>query len=84
MNLIVTNDPDTKFVSEAWIKEFMSIPPEYRTNPFEVSPSGDLFFADRRNIEHIDKALAGQTKGYLKKKEKNYLPHEITRHKIHN
>ena len=72
VNLIVTNDPDTKFVSEAWIKEFMSIPPEYRVNPFDVSPSGDLFFADRRNIEHIDKALAGQTKR-LSKEEREEL-----------
>ncbi|WP_298653501.1 hypothetical protein [uncultured Proteiniphilum sp.] len=62
VNLIVTDDPDTKFVSEDWINEFMSIPAEYRINPFDVSPSGDLFFADKRNIEHIDKALAGQTK----------------------
>lgn len=62
VNLIVTDNPDTKFVSENWIDEFMSIPSEYRINPFEVSPSGDLFFADKRNIEHIDKALAGRTK----------------------
>lgn len=62
VNLIVTDNPDTKFVSENWINEFMSIPSEYRINPFEVSPSGDLFFADKRNIEHIDKALAGRTK----------------------
>ncbi len=62
VNLIVTDEPDTKFVSEHWINEFMSIPAEYRINPFEVSPSGDLFFADKRNIEHIDKARIGQTK----------------------
>jgi len=62
VNLIVTDNPDTKFVSENWINEFMSIPSEYRINPFDVSPSGDLFFADKRNIEHIDKALAGRTK----------------------
>ncbi|SCD20328.1 hypothetical protein PSM36_1507 [Proteiniphilum saccharofermentans] len=55
VNLIVTDDPDTKFVSEDWINEFMSIPAEYRINPFDVSPSGDLFFADKRNIEKIEK-----------------------------
>lgn len=62
VNLIVTDEPDTKFVSEDWINEFMSIPAEYRINPFDVSPSGDLFFADKRNIEHIDKSRTGQTK----------------------
>ena len=62
MNLIVTDEPDTMFVSEDWINEFMKIPSEYRVNPFDVSPSGDLFFADKRNIEHIDKAREGYTK----------------------
>lgn len=62
VNLIVTDEPDTRFVSVDWINEFMKIPSEYRVNPFDISPSGDLFFADKRNIEHIDKARAGQTK----------------------
>jgi hypothetical protein len=53
---VVTEEPDTKFVSENWIKEFFSIPAEYRVNPFDVSPSGDLYFADKRNLEHIDRA----------------------------
>ena len=57
VNLIVTDDPDTTFVSENWIKEFMSIPEQYRCNPFDISPSGDLFFADKRNVEHLDKAI---------------------------
>lgn len=61
VNLIVTDTPDTKFFSEDWIKEFMAIPDEYRINPFDVSPSGDLFFADKRNLEHIDKAGKGET-----------------------
>jgi hypothetical protein len=62
VNLIVTDAPDTKFMSESWIKEFLSIPAEYRANPFDVSPSGDLFFADKRNLEHIDKAVKGKIK----------------------
>ena len=62
VNLIITNEPDTKFVSEEWIKKFISIPSEYRVNPFDVSPSGDLFFADKRNLDHIDNAMRGQTK----------------------
>lgn len=56
VNLIVTDSPDDKFVNEEWINEFMNIPEEYRVNPFDLSPSGDLFFADRRNIDHLDKA----------------------------
>ena len=40
----------------------MKIPEEYRVNPFDVSPSGDLYFADKRNIERIDKARQGKTK----------------------
>jgi hypothetical protein len=62
VNLVVTEEPDTKFVSENWVKEFLSIPAEHRVNPFDVSPSGDLFFADKRNLEHIDNAKKGKTK----------------------
>jgi hypothetical protein len=35
----------------------VSIPPEYRCNPFDMSPSGDLFYADKRNVEHVKKAI---------------------------
>lgn len=70
INLIVTDDPSTKFVNEEWIKKFMSIPNEYRINPFEVSPSGDLFFADRRNLEHIDNAITGKTKKLSREEQK--------------
>ena len=34
-----------------------SIPEEFRCDPYEVSPSGDPFFADRRNVEHVGKCL---------------------------
>lgn len=61
INLIVSDTPDSVFVSVDWFKEFMSIPAEYRCDPFEFSPSGDLFFADRRNIERISKAKTGKT-----------------------
>ena len=62
INLIVTDNPDEKYVNEKWITEFMNIPEEYRVNPFDISPSGDLFFADKRNIERIDKSREGQKK----------------------
>ena len=72
VNLIVTDEPDSKFVDEDWIKEFMNIPTEYRVNPFDVSPSGDLFFADKRNLEHIDNARKGQVR-ILSKEEQSKL-----------
>ena len=35
----------------------LSIPPEFRRDPYEISPSGDPFFADQRNIDMIEKRL---------------------------
>lgn len=63
VNLIVSDTPDSIFVSVDWFKEFMSIPAEYRCDPFEISPSGDLFFADRRNIEKISIGLEQAKQG---------------------
>lgn len=57
VNLVVTSEPDSQFVSEEWIKEFMSIPMEHRCNPFDISPSGDLYFADKRNVEKLNKSI---------------------------
>lgn len=64
VNLIVTDEPDTRFVNEAWIRGFFAIPAEYRVNPFDTSPSGDLFFADKRNLDRIEQAVqeAGEGK----------------------
>ena len=58
VNLFVTDKPDNNFVNETWVKEFISIPEEYRCNPFDMSPSGDLFWADRRNVEYVQKHIA--------------------------
>lgn len=63
INLIVSDDPAKNYVDEDWVKEFMNIPEKYRVNPFETSPSGDLFFADKRNLAKIDKALQGAKEG---------------------
>jgi hypothetical protein len=76
VNLVVTEEPDTELVSESWIKEFLSIPAEYRVNPFDVSPSGDLFFADKRNLEHIDKAGKGKIKTLSKEDQVKLLSFE--------
>ena len=35
----------------------LNIPPEYRRDPYEISPSGDPFFADQRNIDMIEKRI---------------------------
>lgn len=35
----------------------MTIPEQYRCNPYEISPSGDPFFADKRNVEKLDRIL---------------------------
>jgi hypothetical protein len=53
VNFIVTNDPGARFFSETWIKDFLAIPEKYRCNPFDISPSGDLYWADKRNVEAI-------------------------------
>ena len=33
------------------------IPEEYLCNPFDISPSGDMFWADKRNVEKLEKTL---------------------------
>ncbi len=35
----------------------MEIPFEYRVDPYEISPSGDVFWADKRNVEKVKKAF---------------------------
>jgi hypothetical protein len=35
----------------------VDIPKEFRCDPYEVSPSGDMFWADRRNVEKVKKAI---------------------------
>jgi hypothetical protein len=55
--------PHTKLVTDKWLDEFFEIPAEYRCNPFDISPSGDLFFADKRNIEQIERGKEQARKG---------------------
>lgn len=40
----------------------VSIPDEYRTNPFDKSPSGDIFWADMRNVEKIKESILATLK----------------------
>ena len=37
--------------------EFAKIPEEFRCDPYEISPSGDPYFADKRNVEYVRKRL---------------------------
>ena len=35
----------------------VNIPKEFRCDPYKISPSGDMFWADRRNVEIVKKAI---------------------------
>ena len=32
--------------------------PSYRVDPYEISPSGDTFFADSRNVKAVERDIA--------------------------
>lgn len=38
--------------------EIAKIPKQYRTDPYQVSPSGDPYWADIRNVRDIEKVIA--------------------------
>jgi hypothetical protein len=62
VNLIVSNEPDQVFVDKDWVSGFLSIPDAYKCNPFEISPSGDIFWADRRNVEYLKQSIESAEK----------------------
>lgn len=35
----------------------VNIPEEYRCDPYQISPSGDMYWADKRNVEKVKKAI---------------------------
>ncbi|GHT82678.1 hypothetical protein FACS189467_8080 [Bacteroidia bacterium] len=51
------DDDDPEPLSLRWYAEFMAIPDKYRCNPFDISPSGDLFWADTRNVRKLEQDL---------------------------
>jgi len=53
---MVSEKPDQVYVDKDWLELFFEIPSQYRVNPFLYSASGDLFFADKRNVEKVQKA----------------------------
>ncbi|MEC3880134.1 hypothetical protein [Parapedobacter sp. 10938] len=63
VNLIVSDAPDRVFLDENWVKDFLRIPVEYRIDPFEISPSGDLYYADKRNVELLKEAINDAEQG---------------------
>jgi len=38
----------------------MEITPEFRNDPYKISPSGDSFWADKSNLELIKKAVSNK------------------------
>ncbi|MDR0972958.1 MAG: hypothetical protein LBM61_03110 [Prevotellaceae bacterium] len=40
---------------KTWLRYYRAIPPEYRCNPFDIIEDGDYFYADKRNIEEMEK-----------------------------
>lgn len=40
----------------------VDIPKEYRCDPYEISPSGDVFWADKRNVEKVKQAIENKDK----------------------
>ena len=67
VNMIITDSPDKVFLDEDWIQEYFSIPAEYRCNPFDISPSGDIFWADKRNVEKLEKSIQQSKEGKVKR-----------------
>ena len=57
VHLVVRDNPDICFLDEEWIEAFFAIPDEYRCNPFDISPTGDVFWADKRNVEQLNKSV---------------------------
>ena len=46
-----------QIIDNEWVKEFRAIPEAFRINPFEISDSGDLYWADKRNVEAVKNLL---------------------------
>ncbi|MDR2145139.1 MAG: hypothetical protein LBE91_01590 [Tannerella sp.] len=57
-SITASSKPDNRLIDYEWVKEYMAIPEKYRCDPFEMSPSGDLFYADKRNVEKVKQAIA--------------------------
>lgn len=56
--LYLSSIDSLQVIDNEWVKEFMAIPEEFRVNPFEVSDSGDLYWADKRNVDGVKASIA--------------------------
>jgi len=43
--------------SEEKLQYFFEIPGEHRVDPFEISPSGDVYYADQRNVDYVNENI---------------------------
>ena len=73
VNMIVTESPETEFISDNKLKDFFEIPEKYRCNPFDYCASGDVYFADKRNIELLDIAIGQAKKGETERKNRKFF-----------
>ncbi len=48
----------------------LTIPPEFRCDPYDVSPSGDMYWADKRNVEALQRAIEAPMTGSIVLKNK--------------
>jgi hypothetical protein len=48
--MVWSDNPEKPLLDGTWIRKFFEIPPEFQINPFDYSPTGDVFFADKRNL----------------------------------
>lgn len=56
--LYLSSIDSLQVIDNEWVKEFMAIPEEFRINPFEISDSGDLYWADKRNVDGVKASIA--------------------------
>ena len=55
LNAIKKSSRFIELFSSDELKTFFNIPEEYRCNPFLYDSKGRMFFADRRNLDKIEK-----------------------------
>ncbi len=55
--LTESDDPTIVPIDGDWVREFLAIPEEFRVNPFDISPSGDIYWADKRNVDDLNRAI---------------------------
>lgn len=64
IKLTVSNRIDEKENEiQEWLEDYLAIPEEFRCNPFTYSPSGDVYFADKRNIAAIERGFKDVEEG---------------------